>query len=97
MATYAELHGLRQDSELLNRVAAGVAVKSKDLIDNAVGIPQKNWGRESIKNPDQTAKDVLWFILVANKNSSLAQINGASDAQIQTNVDNAINDMVGDL
>ena len=98
MATYEELFDLRQDSNLLNKITSAIAVKCKAVID-AVGATagQKTWAREVIQNPDGKKGDVIWPLLVANKDATVAQIQSAADTLVQTNVNTAIDDLIADL
>lgn len=97
MATYAELFDLRQNSVILNKITSAVAVKAKSVIDGAGTAGQKAWAREAIKTPRETARDLIWFVLVANKGSSKTQIIAAGDTAVQNNTDTAIEDVISDL
>jgi len=95
MATYQELFDLRQDSDLQNKMTTAIAVKCKAVIDGVGTNGQKDWARVAIINPD--ASQYIWFVLEANKNSSVAAIQSATDTAVQNNVNNAIDDIIGDL
>jgi hypothetical protein len=41
-------------------------------------------------NPESGQRAVLWSVLAQNKSATLAQIIGATDAQVQTAVDLAV-------
>jgi len=97
MATYTELFELRQDAGLLNKITTAIAIKSKNVIDGAGTAGQKDWAREAINNPSGVSEKVIWFMLVANKDNSIAQIQGANDSAVQANTDVAIDDLISGL
>ena len=90
MATYSELFDLASDSPLRNRVSVAVAKKAQSLLDS--GSPtaaQVSWASDAIANPVSKANMLLNYVLAANSNATPAQITGASDAAIPSNVDAA--------
>ena len=98
MATYEELFELRQSSDLLNKITTAITVKCKAVIDDAGATSgQKDWARTYYKTPELLKKEVIWPVLEANKSSSVAQIQGATDNAIQSNVSSAIDDLIADL
>mgnify|MGYP007073271500 FL=1 len=96
MADYDELYGIIQDSTLRNKVAVAVAIKAQVYIDG--GTPTSDeltWASRAIKNTRSVAAEIMPYVIAANKDSSVAQITGATDAAIQTNVDAAVDALVG--
>ncbi len=86
MATYLEIRGLFNDSELLNRVTTATIVYAHNAIGGAT-IDQKKWIATALANPTSEAQKILMGVLAANKNSTVEQILGATDAVIQSKVD----------
>ena len=90
MATYAELHELRSDSTLRNRVTVAVVVKAQELMDSAAPTTGEIiWANDALQNPVQKAKEVLNYVIAANKSATVDQIQGATDVAVQTNVNTA--------
>lgn len=91
MATYTELFELRSNSGLRNKVAVACAVKAQALIDGpSPTAAQLAWAQAAIRDPIAVADSLLNYVLAANKSATVAQITGATDAAIQTNVSAAV-------
>ena len=91
MATYVEIRNLFDDSALRNRVATAVIIAANGILgEGAATAPRKAWAAKAFSSAEQEAKRILMAVLAANSGASVAQIQGASDAALQTNVDNAI-------
>lgn len=92
MATLAELHTLRHESDLLNKVAAACAIKAKSIMDETppVDAARLLWAEECIADADVKARSLFWYVLAANAGATVGNIQAASDAAIQSNVDDAI-------
>jgi len=98
MATYTELYELRQDSNILNKITSAIAIKCKAVIDDGASTTgQKEWAREKIQNPNGLKGQIIWSLLVANKDQSVSTIQNANDAAVQNNVNTAIDDLIADL
>lgn len=94
MATYAELRGLMADNLLRNKVE-GACIVAADAIriegDETTNHANRLiWAKRAFTNPGATAKQLLMAVLAANKALTVAAILGATDEQIQTNVDAAV-------
>ena len=95
MATYQELFDLRSNSELRNKIAVAVVIKAQTLIDGASPtVAEITWSNNVLHNPIVKADEILNYVLAANNNATVAQIVGASDSAIQTNVDAAVNSLI---
>lgn len=87
MATYTELNELRSDSTLRNRIITACAIKAAALIDLASPTTaQIAWAKLVLANPYAVANDIMIYVLAKNAAFTVAQIQGATDAAIQTNV-----------
>lgn len=86
MATYLEIRGLFNDADLLNRVTTATIVYAHNAITGAT-TAQKKWIALALQNPTSEAKKILMGVLAANKDSTVEQIQGASDELIQDKVD----------
>lgn len=99
MATYGELFTILANPGLLEDKVGIAALITADKIksgnddiapfDQTAGAHEKRlkWANSVYLNPRGIAKQVLGAVLAANNTSSVAQITGASDATIQTAVD----------
>lgn len=94
MATYTELYGLHNDSSLRNRVMVACIVAAETITDELDTVPNHAnrvlWAASVFANPTAEAKRMFMAVLAANKDQSVSAVQGASDAQIQTNVDDHI-------
>lgn len=90
MATYVELFDLRSDGNLRNKVAVACVVKAQTLIALASPTAQQlGWAHKALQNPVGMAQTIMEYVLAANKSATVGQIQGATDATIQGNVDAA--------
>lgn len=98
MASYAELRALAASAdgdELRKRIEVAIAVKAQELIDLASPTAnQLTWAAEALDNPGAKADQIMNYVLAANKSATTAQITGAADTAIQTNVDAAVDKLV---
>ncbi len=89
MATYEELFSIRADSNLTDKVAIAIAIKADAIRAEATPVQLAiDWA--NTVNPVSEAQSLMWALLASNKDTSLGNITGASDAAIQTAVDAAI-------
>lgn len=94
MATYLELFSLRNDSELVNRVAVACAVAAEAIrneSDQTTNHAERMlWAANALINPQLEAERMMWALLAANKDTTLANIQAATDTAIQQRVDAAV-------
>ena len=94
MATYEELFKLRNNSTLRNKVAVAVAIAADGIRTETAGTTNHAnrliWAKQAMENPSSVGEQVYFAILAANKDKTVAQITGAADTAIQTNVDAAV-------
>lgn len=93
--TYAELFGLRNNTPLLNRITAAVAVQA-EVIRNESDQTANHanrllWAKQAFENPQAKAKDMIWAILAANSAATEAAVMGATDAAVLSAVAAAVN------
>lgn len=99
MATYQELHALKNDSDLQEKVEVAVVVAADTIRTD--GSPPANqaqrlvWAKAAMAAPKSTAQAMLWAVLAANKGVSVDGIKTAGDAAIQANVDAAVDLFAG--
>lgn len=99
MATYQELHTLKNDSDLQEKVLVAVVIAA-DTIRTDQSPPANQtqrliWAQSAMESPKSVALAMLWAVLAANKGISVGNIKTASDAAIQSNVDEAVDLFAG--
>lgn len=95
MATYQEIKTLAIDSDLQEKVEVATVVKAHGLISGITPTQaQIDWASSALGNPKQTAEGLLFYVLADNKAATIEQIQGASDSDIQTAVDTAVDAMI---
>jgi hypothetical protein len=94
MATYAELFDLRSNSPLLNRIMVACIVAAETIRGEDGGTANHAnrllWAKAVFANPDAEASRMMMAVLAQNKDATIGQITGATDAAVQTAVDAAI-------
>lgn len=95
MATYPELFNLFNDSSLRNRVAVACIIAADGILNQADPAPanqaaRETWAVGAFSNPMGVAQEMLMALLAGNNALEVAQITGATDAQVQAKVDAAV-------
>ncbi len=94
MATYNELFDLLNNSELRNKISVAVGVSAETIRTELATVPNHTnrliWSQDAFKNPQRIAREVMWSVIIANRTATVAQILAATDAAIQTNVDDVV-------
>ena len=94
MATYLELLTAAESDALRKKVRVACMVAGETIRTESTATVNHAarllWARAVFDNPVAMADKMLWAVLAANKAVSLTAITGATDAQIQTNVDAAV-------
>ena len=95
MATYAELIQASNDGGLNTRIRVACFIAAELIVEEdpatANHAARIAWARNVFANPAQEAMRMAWAVLAQNRNATLAAIIGASDAAVQTAVNNAVN------
>jgi hypothetical protein len=90
MASYIEIRNLFSNSTLRNRIITAVVIAAFNKTTGSPTAADKAWIDSVLSNPNNAGKKALMAVLAANKDASVASIEGATDAQIQTNVDSIV-------
>ena len=98
MATYQEIRAIWSDvsSDALKLqvdVATVIAAEAK-LSDGAATAAQQKWAGAFLSNPKGEAKKALLAVIASNKDATIAQMQGATDATVQTKVDAVVDGLV---
>lgn len=97
MATYTEIRNLFNDNDLNEKVTVAIVISANNLLTGTETSAQKAWVAQVFANPITEAKKAVMAVLAENSSLTVAQIQGASDAAIQTNVDAIVDTLVDAL
>ena len=91
MATYTELAQLFSVSTLKPQVTAAIAIAAQNIANEDPATPNYTerftWAAKASSNPSNEANRFLIGVLAANSTATVEQIQNATDAAVQTNVD----------
>lgn len=90
MATYQELRALFNDSDLQEKVEVAVIIGANNLITGTPTASETNWAATAFSSTKQEANKALKAVLAENAGLTVAQIQAATDAAVQTNVNGVI-------
>ena len=86
MAKYAEIRALFSNGGLIEQTQVACIIAANDMIAGTPTVPEKSWAAGVFSNPRSEAQKALMAVLAENKDLSVAQIEGATDAAVQTQV-----------
>lgn len=97
MATYIELHDVRNNQDLVRKVHVAICDVALDILvpENPTSQARKDWAIAAMKNPDAYTLQFIHYILMKNKAVTQAQIIAASDAAVKTNIAEAVTKLIG--
>lgn len=96
MATYAELLNVANTENAFKQKVMVACVVACDVIraedaQTANHDKRMAWARATLENPSEAAARMVWAVLAQNRDLTVTQIRGATDAQVQTAVNAAVN------
>jgi hypothetical protein len=95
MATYAELRTAAELPSLLIQVQVACVVAANTVALEAPATPLHTqrmlWAADVFANPVTAAQRMVWSVLAKNAAATPAQIANATDATVQTNVNDSVN------
>ena len=94
MATYIEIRDLFSDSVLRNRIDVATIIAANDLLSGTPTAADQSWAAAAFGNPRGEGQKAFMAVLAVNNAATVAQITGATDAEIQTNVDGVVPSLV---
>ena len=94
MATYIELRNVIDDDTLRNRTDVAVVVAANNLLTGTPTTEEVKWAANVLGNPRSEGAKALRSVIAANKDATVEQITGATDAQLQANVDTVVPSLV---
>ena len=96
MATLLEQHDLYNDGDLIKKVTAALVVWAQGVIDQATPAAQDlAFAAQIMNSPNTEAHRIIKYVIAANGAQTVAAIQGATDAAIQTNVNDAAIKLAG--
>lgn len=94
MATYSDLYNLNNNSDLKNRVMIACLVSAEAIVAELDTVPNHAnrliWAAKVFATPAAESDRMFWALIAANNSLTLEQITGATDAGIQTEVNNHV-------
>ncbi len=87
MATLQELRGLFTNSNLMEKVEAALLISVQAVLGGTPTIDDQKYASHVFSNPLDEARKALMSVLASNSIATVIQITTATDASIQTNVD----------
>ncbi len=90
MATYTKIRDLFSDDTLRNRVEVAVIVAADGLLAGTPTADEQKWATAVFDSPRREGKKAYMAVLAANSGATVAQIQSATDAAIQANVDDVV-------
>lgn len=95
MATYDELLQANADTALVNKVRVAVVVAATNImLESDTTTNHANrlaWAKTVFADPALAGTRMMWPVLAQNRALTLAQLEGAADADVQMAVDAAVN------
>ncbi len=99
MAAYEDLYDVKNDSDLQEKVAVAIVIAATKIFEDAS--PPSNqaarlvWASDALLSPGAMVRPMLWAVIAANESATVANILGASDAAIQSNIDDVVDLFAG--
>jgi len=94
VAKYSDIQDLYNKRALLPSIMTAVAIAAQQIVAEAPATPNHAqrllWAARALRNPEQMARDMELGIYAANAGFTILQITSATDAAIQTAVNNLI-------
>lgn len=94
MAAYLDLRGLFSDADLSNKIDIAIIVSANDLLSGTPTASEQKWAAHVFSAPRAESQKALMAVLAKNKALTKAQIQGATDSAIQTQVDSVVDSLV---
>jgi hypothetical protein len=95
MATLLEIRQMFSDDDFRNKVTSATVIAANNLLSGTPTADEKTFAKSVFTDPTGVGRVVTMAVLAANKDATVAQMQGAGDAAIQTQVDAVIPNLVG--
>ncbi len=94
MATYEELRTLDDNDALKNRVDVAAMIAANALLEGTPSVDDQKWAAAVFASPRGESIKAWRAVLAKNSSATVAQITNATDAALQTKVDEIIPSLV---
>lgn len=95
MATYEELYSLSDNPRLLQVTTHAIVEAANAVLSKADTNPaERKWASIALYRPEVEAQKALRLILANYSDQSPGTITAATDGQIQTGVDNVVDELI---
>lgn len=99
MATYLELLAAQENDGLRQKVRIACVIAAEVVRTEATGTTNHAnrliWARSVLQSPERAGDAMIWAVLAQQSSQSINTILNATDAQIQTAVNGAIDLLAG--
>lgn len=89
MATYDELITVLNDGGLSKRVSIALMISAHTVLQGTPTANDRAFAKQVFESPERASLPALRYLLAADNALTVAQIQGATDAAIQTRMDEA--------
>ena len=90
MATLQELRGVFTNSDLLEKVESAMLISVQTVLDGTPSVDDQKYAAHVFNHPRGEARKALMSVLAKNSTATVAQIIGAADTAIQSNVNDVL-------
>jgi hypothetical protein len=90
MATLTELREIFSNSDLTEKILSATVIGAYDLLSGTPTNDDVTWCASVFNDPITESRKARMFVISANSDLSIAQILGATDEQIQNQVNQVI-------
>lgn len=94
MATYAELRALFADTAILEKVEVATIIAANNLLGGTPTAADEIWAAAVFSAPRAEGTKAMMAVLAENNTATVAQIQNASDATVQTQVNAVVPHLV---
>lgn len=98
MATYLEIYTIRDQagySDWANRMSTAVRIKAHTIAQQPTPTAEQvAWAKSALENPDGQRSLIEGYVLAQFNDQPIATILGITDAQMQTGVDGAVDNLL---
>lgn len=97
MATYLELHDIRNHPDLVRKVHGAIAHVAYDILqpESPTTTARQTWAKEAIADPAGKAPGLMHYVLLDNASLTPTQLIGATDVAVKAAISEAVSKIVG--
>lgn len=95
MASLLEIRQQFSNDDLRNKITAATVIAANNLLSGTPTADEKAFAKSVFQSPSSMGAIVTMAVLAANSSATVNQINNATDAAIQAQVDAVIPNLIG--